>query len=196
MVYAALNAFEKAIQALRRDLDGFANFFTGVRYAYYHAEPPTPVPDKVWRYIVDDYEVIPYDDLDDVLDVSPDGTAGLTWDTSLLEDDSDNRVVAVRKFELLCRQCFIVLQDHIELLAVVPEIQTVAKMPQGHHPWIRLIHGLAAENPLWSDLVAKHLVVIDKLLVPDLAKQGEAVPDIWVEQIRGRLGEDLGSERT
>lgn len=200
MTSSVITRFHEYIEASKRDMDGFVKFFAGLRYNYYYATPPTPVPDEVWHYIADDYEVLPYEMLGEVLDVSPDKTSGLIWDSVLLEDDWDERVVAANKFKLLCRQCVAGLQDHTELLAIVPELQTVAQMPSGHHQWICLIHSLAEGSPLWSDLVAKRLVIsqhpheetlIDRddrelmePMVQKLNEQGKAVPNIWVEHIR------------
>lgn len=200
MAASALNAFQKAIEATRRSLQGFAEFFEGVRYNYYNADPPNPVPEKVWHYIADQVEIIPYE----ALEISPDGTACLVWDTALLENDFDAREVAVRKFELLCRQCFLELREHLEQLAAIPQLQTIGTMPSGHHQWIRLIHWVAVHSPVWRDLVTRRLIVsqrpreetlIDDFdweedqwqlverVVRELNAQGESVPDIWFEHI-------------
>jgi hypothetical protein len=202
MADSILSAFQADLEAAKRDLDQFSKFYKPIRYNYYYSKPTSQVPDQVWHYIADEYEVLPDDELDayDQLDVSPDKTACLTWTAGYLDDD-DEQVVAVKQFGLLCRLCCLQLRDHVEVLAVVPEIQALVKMPPGHHQWMRLIHLLAQENPVWANRVRRRLVVSqrpnaetrserggeqpkwEQRLLQELKEQGIVTPDIWVEHI-------------
>ncbi len=203
---ATLTAFQKDLETVKRDLDRFVELYQDVRYRYYHAKPPVPVPHEVWDHIADNHENVAYDKLD----CFPDRTACLSWDEETFD---------VKKFNLLCQQCCKILWKHANLLASVAEIHTVVGMPLGYHQWIRLIHEIAGSKPVWSGLVNKCLVVsqrpfdetrkereiewmrepiptdievvvvpiepdeLEEQLVRKLLEQGVSVPDVWFEYI-------------
>jgi hypothetical protein len=208
MADSTLATFQKALETARRDLDRFAKDYQDVPYRYYHAKPPAPVPDDVWRFLAEEYECVAYE----ALDIFPDRTAILRWEKENLD---------ATKFKLLCRQCCVALWKHADLLETVAEVRTVVTTPPGYQQWIRAIHAIAGINKVWSGLVNKCLVVSqrpfdetktardiewaryitsseshavvpptepderEEQLVRTLREQRIPVPDVWFEHIPG-----------
>jgi hypothetical protein len=193
MAVPNLAAFRCDLETVKKDTERFVSFYGDVWYTYYYSEPPISVPDEVWRYVAgNDYRF-------EHADVASDRTACLFWQAT---EEFDKKIV--ERFKLLSKQCCLTLWDHKKLLATVAEIQTVVAGPSGYHQWIRLIHRIAADDPIWSGLIVKCLCVsqrpfdetrqervitkpneAEEQLIQRLREQGKSVPDIWSEHIKG-----------
>lgn len=190
-----LAALQHDLQIVKSDLGRFAEFYDDVRYSYYHADPSNIVSDEVWRFVAENHGWS-FDDLE----VFPGRWACLAWG-----DES----FAATKFKTLCAQCSQVIFEHAGILREVPEASPLLDLPCDHYQWIRLVHEVAATNPVWSGLINRCLIVSQRpfdetrrervvewdesgkvepnkaemQLVRRLSEAGENVPDIWFEFI-------------